>query len=76
LDAASSGGNMTLLRVPQRLPTREMLIGTLQKLEGVENVVVLVEDAEGVWVMQEGDVPLERINWMLDRAKLMIHKAD
>ena len=67
---------MTLLRVPQRLPTREMLIGTLQKLEGVENVVVLVEDAEGVWVMQEGDVAVERINWMLDRAKLMIHRVD
>jgi hypothetical protein len=64
-----------LLRVPKRLPTREMLIGTLEKLEGVENVVVLVEDDVGVWIMHVGDTPLERINWMLDRAKFTIHEA-
>jgi hypothetical protein len=58
------------------MPTREMLVGTLEKLEGVENLVVLVEDAEGVWIMHEGSTALERINWMLDRAKLMIHRAD
>jgi hypothetical protein len=67
---------VTLLRVPQRMPTREMLVGTLEKLEGVENLVVLVEDAEGVWLMHEGNTALERINWMLDRAKLTIHRAD
>lgn len=37
-----------LLRVPQRLPTREMLIGTLQKLENVQNILVIVEDDTGI----------------------------
>jgi hypothetical protein len=64
---------MNLLRVPKRMPTREMLVGTLQKLEGVENVLVVVEDAEGVWLMHEGDTTLESLNWMLDRAKITIH---
>ena len=62
-----------LLRVPQRLPTREMLIGTLQKLENVQNILVIVEDDAGCWIMQEGDTTLGRMNWMLDRAKRMIH---
>ena len=67
---------MMLLRVPRRLPTREMLVGTLNNLEGVENIVVVVEDAVGVWIMHEGDTTRERINWMLDRAKFTIHEAD
>jgi hypothetical protein len=62
-----------LLRVPQRMPTREMLIGTLSRLENVQNIVVIVEDETAVWVMQEADCTLERINWMLDRAKHLIH---
>jgi hypothetical protein len=65
-----------LLRVPQRMPTREMLIGTLQKLENVQNIMVIVEDAEGVWMMQEADATLERLNWMLDRVKFMLHDKD
>ena len=64
---------MALLLVPQRMPTREMLIGTLEKLEGVENLVVIVEDESGCWIMHEGDTTLERLNWMLDRAKMMVH---
>ena len=63
-----------LLRVPQRMPTREMLIGTLQQLEGVQNILVVVEDDEGCWIMHEKDITLERLNWMVDRAKRMIHK--
>lgn len=66
---------MPLLRIPNRMPTRAMLVGTLEKLEGAENIVVLVEDSAGVWIMHEGDTSLERINWMLDRAKLTIHEA-
>jgi len=62
-----------LLRIPQRMPTRAILIGTLQKLENVQNILVIVEDDEGCWIMQENDTTLERMNWMLDRAKLMIH---
>ncbi len=66
---------MALLRVPKRMPTRAMLVGTLEKLEGVENIMVIVEDAEGVWLMHEGDTALERLNWMLDRVKLVIHEV-
>lgn len=62
-----------LLRVPQRMPTREMLIGTLHKLENVQNILVIVEDDEGCWIMQERDTTLERLNWMVDRAKRMLH---
>ena len=65
-----------LLRVPQRMPTREMLIGTLQKLENIQNMMVIVEDDEGVWMMQEADTTLERLNWMLDRVKFMLHDKD
>ena len=42
---------MALLRVPKRMPTREMLIGTLAKLENVENILVIIEDDEGIWIM-------------------------
>lgn len=66
---------MSLLRVPKRMPTREMLIGTLEKLEGVKNVLVIVEDEVGCWVMHENDTTAERLNWMIDRAKLMIHEG-
>jgi len=62
-----------LLRVPQRMPTREMLIGTLQKLEGVKTLLVIVEDEEGIWIMHERDTTLERLNWMVDRAKQLLH---
>ena len=34
---------MALLRVPKRMPMREMLIGTLAKLENVENILVIIE---------------------------------
>jgi hypothetical protein len=56
------------------MPTRAMLVGTLEKLEGIKNVLVIVEDEEGCWIMHENDTTLERLNWMLDRAKRMIHE--
>lgn len=63
-----------LLRVPQRMPTLEMLIGTLEKLEDIQTIVVIVEDDEGVWTMLIEGTTRERINWMLDRAKIMLHE--
>lgn len=65
---------MALLRVPKRMPTREMLIGTLAKLENVENILVIIEDDEGIWIMQDNHTTLECMNWMLDRAKRMVHE--
>ena len=64
-----------LLRVPKRMPTRAMLVGTLEKLEDVQNLLVVVEDEAGIWIMHEGDTTLERLNWMLDRAKITIHEG-
>ena len=63
-----------MLRVPVKLKSREMLVGTLEKLDDVQNLVVLVEDSDGVWVMIEDGITAERINWILDRAKRMIHE--
>ena len=62
-----------LLRVPQKCMTREMLIGTISKMENIKNILVLVEDDTGVWIMSESETTLERMNWMLDRAKYQIH---
>jgi hypothetical protein len=70
---ATNPSTPKMLRVPQRMPTREMLIGTLSKLQDVQHIVVLVEDDAGVWMMHECDLTLERINWMLDRGKVLIH---
>jgi hypothetical protein len=65
-----------LLRVPVKCPNKEFLIGTLSNLDDDESLVVLIEDKDGVWMMTLDGVTTERINWMLDRTKLMIHKAD
>jgi hypothetical protein len=62
-----------LLRVPARFQNREMMINTISQLENTKTIVVLVEDDEGVWTMFEEGATLERINWMLDRAKVMLH---
>lgn len=62
-----------LLRVPTKCQTKEMLAGTMVKLENVEDIVVLINDNEGVWLMVIDGTTLERINFMLDRAKFMIH---
>lgn len=62
-----------LLRVPARCQTKEMLIGTLEKLENVLDIVVLVNDDEGIWTMLINGTSNERINWMLDRAKILLH---
>jgi hypothetical protein len=64
-----------LLRVPVKMASREMLVGTLNKLNDVENIVVIVNDAEGCWLMTEDGTTIERMNWMLDRVKLLLHKA-
>ena len=64
-----------MLRVPVKTKTREMLMGTLEKIENVKTLLVVIEeDDEGVWLLFEDDVTLERMNWMLDRAKRMVHE--
>lgn len=65
-----------LLKIPLRVYSREELLGTVAKLEGVENIVVLIEDEAGIWLMVVDGTTSERINWMLDRAKFLLHRAD
>ena len=62
-----------LLRVPVRCQSKDMIFGTIKQLDNIQNLVVLLEDEEGVWLMIEHGTTLERINWMLDRAKSIIH---
>ncbi len=62
-----------LLRVPLKLKSRDMLIGTISKLEQVEDILVIVNDDEGIWILTEDGSSHERLNWMLDRAKMLIH---
>ena len=65
-----------LLKVPKRVHSREELLGTIAKLEGVENLVALIEDEAGVWLMVVDGTTSERINWLLDRGKLLLHSGD
>lgn len=63
-----------LLRVPVRCVDRDSLLGTIRQLENVENLVILVNDDDGTWILVEPGTTIERINWMLDRAKIMLHE--
>lgn len=65
-----------LLRIPKKLRTIEELLGTIRQLEGVENIVALVNDEAGVWIMTLDDTTYERVNWMIDRAKRMLHRDE
>lgn len=65
-----------LARVPERVHSIEEIFGVVEKLEGVEHIVVLVHDGDGVISMSLDGTTAERINWMLDRAKLRLHKGD
>ena len=62
-----------LLRVPVKCHSKDMIFGTIKQLDNIQNLVVLLEDEEGVCLMIEDGTTLERINWMLDRAKIIVH---
>jgi hypothetical protein len=62
-----------LLRVPDRVHTKEEMLGLLAKMD-FENVVVLIEDADGVWSMTLDGTTSERMNWMIDRVKILLHR--
>lgn len=65
-----------LARVPERVHSIEEMFGVVEKLEEMQHIVVLVDDGEGVISMTIDGTTAERINWMLDRAKLMLHGVD
>lgn len=65
-----------LARVPEKVHSVDELCGVIAQVAGIENVVVLIEDGDGLWSMTLDGTTAERMNWMLDRAKLLLHKAD
>lgn len=75
-DPADAGQAPKLLQIPERVHTVEEMAGLLCKLEGVENVVLIIEDSEGITTMVVDGTTAERMNWMLDRAKFLLHRAD
>jgi hypothetical protein len=61
-------------RLPDRVHTKDELLGAVAQIN-FENIVVIIEGAEGVVTMTLDGTTLERMNWMLDRAKLLLHRA-
>lgn len=65
-----------MLLIPNRVHTIDELVGTIKQIDNLESIVVLIEDKDSVWSMTIDGTTAERMNWMLDRAKLLLHKAD
>lgn len=64
-----------LARVPHRVHTMDELLGLVAQLP-IRNIVIMIEDDEGVMSLTLDGTTSERMNWMLDRAKFLLHKAD
>jgi hypothetical protein len=64
-----------LLKVPQKVHSLEEMFGVISRLEGVSDVVAIVRDEDGVWAMVIDGTTAERMNWMLDRVKLLLQGA-
>lgn len=64
---------------PRKVRTLDDMCGALKGVDDLETLFVVFEDATGVCLMPlevNGREPTsERINWMLDRAKLLLHRA-
>lgn len=62
-------------RTPDRVHTKEELIGVISQTD-FQNIVVLIEDNEGcIETMTISGTTAERMNWMLDRAKVLLHRS-
>jgi hypothetical protein len=64
-----------LARIPDRVHTKAELLGILAQID-FRSIVVLIEEGDGVMSMTIDGTTAERMNWMLDRAKLRLHCAD
>jgi hypothetical protein len=64
-----------LARLPNRVHTKDELLSIVAQID-FENIVVIIEDAEGITTMVIDGTTAERMNWMLDRAKFRLHRAD
>jgi hypothetical protein len=63
-----------LARVPDKVYTLDELLGAARQFEAIQHVVMIVEDAEGVSILTIDGTTDERMNWLLDRAKRMLHE--
>lgn len=63
-----------LARVPDKVYTLDELLGAVRQFVEVLHIVVIVEDGEGVSIMTIDGTTAERMNWVLDRAKRMLHE--
>jgi hypothetical protein len=66
--------SLTKARVPDRVHTVDELCGVIRQMHAVETIVVLIQDHDGVWSMSLDGTTAERMNWILDRAKLLLHR--
>jgi hypothetical protein len=64
------------LGVPEKVHTIDEMCGVIRQFPGLENIVVIMEDAGGVTTMTLDGTAAERMNWMLDRAKFLLHEKD
>ena len=64
-----------VLKVPDRVHTLDELIGVIKQMP-MENIMVLVHDQDGVTTLTLDGTTAERMNWMLDRAWLLLHRGD
>ena len=64
-----------LARVPDKVHTIDELCGVITQVTA-ESIVVLIEDGAGLWSMTLDGTTAERMNWMLDRAKMLLHRID
>lgn len=65
-----------MLLVPDRVHTLDEMLGTVRQFEDLQNIIVILEDSDGVTTLALDGTTAERMNWMLDRAKFLLHKAD
>lgn len=70
------GAPVKIGRVPDRVHSLEELFGAVAQMDGVESVVVVVHDADGCTTLTIDGTTAERMNWMLDRAKHLLHRSD
>ena len=61
-------------RVPDKVRTLDELFGAVRMVQNIQNVVMIVEDDGGVTTMVVHGTTMERMNWLLDRAKRTLHK--
>jgi len=61
---------------PKRVHSLDEMFGTISKIENVENVICIVETDEGYRLMVIDGVTQERVNWLLDCGKRILHSDE